>query len=149
MKKTLLVLLGYGIGLGGLVLITYRTLLAVGTESKAIMISVNQFGEQYLDLVCLVFLWGVSVIGLLSLSSLLQNEKKVFDEGRNERNVGMKYGITYSDSLEFLGESAGVVVGELGQSLSKTSSGFFRLDEDETDSDFSYSVHVVQEGKEK
>lgn len=149
MKKTLLVLLGYGIGLGGLAMITYRTLLAVGTESKAITISVNHFGEQYLDLVCLVFLWVVCVVGLLSLSSVLRDGKKVFDRERDERNVGTKPGVSYQVSSDVLDGSARIVVGAVGGSLSKTGSGFSRVDSDETADGFSYSVCVVQEGTDE
>ena len=149
MKKTLLVLLGYGIGLGGLVLITYRTLLAVGAESKAITISVNRFGEQYLDLVCLVFLWVVCVVGLLSLSSLVRDGKNVFDRERDERNVGIRPGVSYHVSSDVLDGSARIVVGAVGGSLSKTGSGFSRVDSDGTADGFSYSVCVVQEATDE
>jgi hypothetical protein len=70
MKKTWLILPGYCVGLGCLLLITYRTLLAVSSPGKAIMVSVNRFGEQYLDVVALVFLWVVCLVGLLCLSRL-------------------------------------------------------------------------------
>ena len=149
MKKTLLVLLGYGIGLGGLVLITYRTLLAVGAESKAITISVNRFGEQYLDLVCLVFLWVVCVVGLLSLSSLVRDGKNVFDRERDERNVGIRPGVSYHVSSDVLDGSARIVVGAVGGSLSTTGSGFSRVDSDGTADGFSYSVCVVQEATDE
>lgn len=149
MKKTLLVFLGYGIGLGGLALITYRTLLAVGTESKAITISVNRFGEQYLDLVCLVFLWSVCVVGLLSLPSVIRDGKKVFDRGQEERNVGIRPGVPYHVSSDVLDGSARIVVGVLDGSLSTTHSGFLRVDDDETDNGLSYSVRVVQEATEE
>jgi hypothetical protein len=79
MKKTWFVLPGYCVGLGGLVLITYRTILAVSSPGKAILVSVNRFGEQYLDLVALAFLWLVCLVGLLCLSSLVKemNRKEV------------------------------------------------------------------------
>jgi len=70
MKKTWFVLPGYCVGLGCLVLITYRTLLAVSSPGKVILVSVNQFGEQYLDVVALAFLWVVCLVGLLCLSSV-------------------------------------------------------------------------------
>ena len=70
MKKTWFVLPGYCVGLGGLLLISYRTLLAVGSPGKSILVSVDRFGEQYLDLVALAFLWVVCLVGLLCLSSL-------------------------------------------------------------------------------
>jgi len=151
MRKTLLVLPGYCVGLGGLVLITYRTLLALGTESKSVTIQVNRFGEQYLDVMCLVFLWGVCMLGMLSLSSVLKKETigKEFARDTNGGNVGTKPGVSYNVSSDFLHGSSGVVAGVLGESLSKTSSGFFRLDDDETDGGFSYSVCVVQEATEE
>ena len=149
MKKTLLVLLGYGIGLGGLVLITYRMLLAVVTESKTITISVNRFGEQYLDLVCLVFLWVVCVVGLLSLSSVVRDRKNVFDRERDERNVGIRPGVSYTVSSDVLDRSARIVVGAVGGSSSKTGSGFSRVDGNETTDGFSYSVRVVQEATDE
>lgn len=76
MKKLLLVLPGYCVGLGGLLLITYRTLLAIGSESKTITVQVNMFGEQYLDVVSLVFLWVVCLVGLLSLGVLVTEKTR-------------------------------------------------------------------------
>jgi hypothetical protein len=84
MKKRWLVFPGYCVGLGGLLLITYRTLLAVGSESKAIIVHVNQFGEQYLDIVCLVFLWVVCLIGLYCLLSLRMKETKKTEPAQAE-----------------------------------------------------------------
>ena len=149
MKKTLFVLSGYCVGLGGLLLITYRTLLAVGIESKSITISVNRFGEQYADLACLVFLWGVCVVGLLSLPSVIRDGKKVFDREQDERNIGTKPGVSSDGSSDFLDGSSGVVAGVLDGSLSETSSGFLRLDDEETNSGFSYSVRIVQDATEE
>lgn len=77
MKKLLLVLPGYCVGLGGLLLITYRTLLALGSESKTITVQVNRFGEQYLDVASLVFLWVVCLVGLLSLTLVVTEKKHV------------------------------------------------------------------------
>ena len=70
MKKVWLVLPGYCVGLGGLMLITYRTILAVSSPGKMVLVSVNQFGEQYLDVVALGFLWMVCLVGVLCLVSL-------------------------------------------------------------------------------
>ena len=71
MKKKLLILPGYFVGLGGLFLITYRTVLAFFSEGKSITIQVNRYGEQYVDIALLVFLWVVCMIGLLYLSPLM------------------------------------------------------------------------------
>jgi hypothetical protein len=75
MKKEHFVLPGYLVGLCSLGLITYRTLLAIGTNSKAITVTVNQYGEQYLDVVLLVILWIVCVIGVLAFSSQGKQQK--------------------------------------------------------------------------
>jgi hypothetical protein len=76
MKKIWLVLLGYSVGFGGLVLITYRTILALSAPGKMVLVSVNRFGEQYLDVVALVFLWVVCLVGLLCLFSLDRELKR-------------------------------------------------------------------------
>jgi hypothetical protein len=147
--KKLFVLPGYVIGLGALVLITYRTLLAFGTESKAITIYLNRFGEMYLDLVCLVFLWGVCVVGLWSLSSVVHDRKTVGDDGRNESSIGAKLGVSYWVSSDGLDGSSGVVSGVVGESLSKTPLGSSRVDDEAGGSVFSYSVQVVSEVAEE
>jgi len=74
MKKKLLILPGYLVGLGSLLLLTYRTVLAFFSESKSITIQVNRYGEQYVDVALLVFLWVVCMIGLLYLSPLMNKE---------------------------------------------------------------------------
>lgn len=45
MNKKLLIVPGYLVGIGGVFLITYRTLLAFFSESKSITIQVNRYGE--------------------------------------------------------------------------------------------------------
>ncbi len=84
MKKTWFILSGYSIGLGSLLLITYRTIVAIGSESKMILVSVNRFGEQYLDMVSLVLLWVICILGCFSLTSFFtqkKNKKDVFEKG--------------------------------------------------------------------
>ena len=66
---------GYLIGVGGLALITYRTVLAFGTLEKAITIQVNRFGEQYIDLLMLGVLWGICLVGLWSLFRVLKDQQ--------------------------------------------------------------------------
>lgn len=75
MKKLLLVFPGYCIGLGGLLLITYRTFLAAVSGSKTITLQVNRYGEQYLDVLILCFLWVTCAIGLRSLSQLIRKQE--------------------------------------------------------------------------
>jgi hypothetical protein len=147
--KKLFVLPGYVIGLGALVLITYRTLLAFLSESKAITIHMNRFGEQYLDLVCLVFLWGVCMVGLWSLSSMVHDKKNVGDHGRDERNVGAKRGVSYWVSSDGLDGSSRVVTGVVGESLSKTPLWSSRVDDEGGGGVFSYSVQVFSEDAEE
>ena len=74
MRKLFLILPGYCVGFGGLFLITYRTLLAMSSESKAITVHVNRFGEAYLDMIALVLLWTMVLVGLLALY-LVMREK--------------------------------------------------------------------------
>jgi hypothetical protein len=66
---------GYLIGLGSLLLITYRTLIAFFSDSKAVIIYVNKFGEQYLDLFALVILWIICIVGFITLFWMFKEEK--------------------------------------------------------------------------
>lgn len=74
MDKKLLLIPGYLVGCGGLLLITIRTLAAVVSEQKTVILHVNRFGEQYLDLLLLGLLWIVCVIGLWSLTRMLREQ---------------------------------------------------------------------------
>jgi hypothetical protein len=91
MRKLLFVLPGYCVGVGGLVLITYRTLLAVGSESKSMLVRVNSFGEQYLDLVALLVIWTVSLIGFFSLSVVVKDSNRI---SAGERKAVVAWGKT-------------------------------------------------------
>jgi len=66
-KKELFTVTGYLAGIGSLFLITQRTLLAFFSDSKTVTIYVNEYGEQYTDIVALVIIWGICLIGLVSL----------------------------------------------------------------------------------
>jgi len=66
-RHKLLIIPGYFIGIGCLFLITQRTLLAFFSETKAVTISINAYGEQYLDLISLVVLWIICFFGLFLL----------------------------------------------------------------------------------
>jgi hypothetical protein len=74
MRKLFLILPGYCVGFGGLLLITYRTLLAMGSESKAITVHVDRFGEAYFDMIALALLWTMVLVGLLAVY-LVMREK--------------------------------------------------------------------------
>ena len=75
-KNKLLVIPGYIIGLSCLLLVTYRTFIAFFSESKSVLIHINRFGEQYLDLVALVVIWIISLIGLIILLYMLKEERE-------------------------------------------------------------------------
>ena len=70
---------GYFIGLSCLFLITYRTLIAFFSESKAVIIHVNKFGEQYIDLIALAIIWIICLVGLIALFWMLKKEKVTND----------------------------------------------------------------------
>ncbi len=146
MRKTWFVLPGYCVGLGGLLLITYRTLLAIGSESKAVTVSVNRFGEQYLDLVALVFLWVVCLVGLLCLSSLAaemeRRERSLAEEPREGFVMKQTYSSCISDS--YRQNVAPVVILESHEGLYST--GETLLSVDDGCGCFSVSVVVQQEG---
>jgi len=152
MKKTLLVLPGYCVGLGGLLLITYRTLLAVGSESKAITIQVNRFGEQYVDLAFLVFLWSVCMVGVVALSLLLKSEKvengfvKKSDDGNVVEKQEMFFGVVPEVLLD---EPLGVVDGAFGEPFNESEQRYFLLTDEGTGSIFSVSVNVLQDAPEE
>ena len=58
-----------------LLLITYRTLIAFFSESKSIVVSINKFGEQFIDLFALVIIWIIILVGLFVLLWMLKEEK--------------------------------------------------------------------------
>ena len=66
-KLRLLIIPGYLVGIGSLFIVTYRTLLAFFSDSKAVTIYVNKYGEQYADIVALILIWSICLIGLIVL----------------------------------------------------------------------------------
>jgi hypothetical protein len=137
------------VGVGGLLLITYRTLLAVSSPEKIIMVSVNRFGEQYLDLVCLVFLWMVCLVGLLCLSPWVKEMKRrdrfQAEQTRKDVLISPVFSFDVVDSFHQL--SALAVMGE-------TREGFYTADEtslsvDETECSVSVSVIIQQEDSQE
>jgi len=75
-KDKLLIIPGYLIGLCCLILLTYRTLIAFFSDTKSIVININNFGEQYYDLIALVIIWVVFMIGFIYLIKISRKEKK-------------------------------------------------------------------------
>ena len=150
MRKTLLVLPGYCVGVGGLLLITYRTLLAVGSEGKAINVQVNRFGEQYLDLACLLFLWVVCLVGLWSLSSVV-HEKKSNDaviEKKPHKSTKSLHS-SYEFSHSFPTQPQQVVKGKTQVTLSSTDQGILIMQDAGCVGVFSVLVTVPQENSKE
>ena len=50
-------------------------MIAFFSESKAVIIHVNKFGEQYIDLFALVIIWIICLVGLIALFWMLKQEK--------------------------------------------------------------------------
>ena len=69
-----MVLPGYLIGISCLILITYRTMLAFFSESKSVTIYVNNFNEQFLDLIALVIIWAVVLVGLYFMIKFIKEK---------------------------------------------------------------------------
>jgi len=150
MNKKLLIVPGYLVGIGGVFLITYRTLLAFFSENKSITIQVNRYGEQYGDIVGLVFIWIVCVVGLLSLVALLKEQK---DETVSTGNIqGMD---VLEDERLFLDvmrnngadEKIGTGIRAVAKPFPGTDQGFAPLDRKGTDIASSVSFTERQEQK--
>lgn len=69
-----MILPGFIVGILSLMIITYRTILAFLDENKVITISINKYGEQYLDIIALVAIWSVCMISLFFLVKTLRQE---------------------------------------------------------------------------
>ena len=150
MKQHLLMLPGCLVGVGCLVLITYRTLVAFFSESKLIIVQVNRYGEQYLDLVGLVVLWAVCVMSGWSLSRLLvgrtleaQRRTDDHDEGeyplRSVESIKVAHGVTPS----------GCEVEVFGEPFTTTNPGFVTMKTEEPGDGFSCFVHIAQKVMEE
>ena len=131
MKKNLLILPGYLVGIGSLLLITYRTFLAFFSQSKSITINVNRYGEQYGDIAVLVFIWIVCVMGLYSLFILMKEQKSenVFPESIQAEKIS-------NEDKSFLNDTKKVIVSEktntvitFRKPLEESNRGFPSLDE--------------------
>lgn len=56
-------------------LVTYRTFIAFYSESNAVIIYINKFGEQYIDIFALIIFWFIALIGLFFILKILKEEK--------------------------------------------------------------------------
>ena len=74
-RNKLLIVPGYIVGLSCLFLITYRTLIAFFSESKAVTIHINRFGEQFIDIFAIIIIWIICLLGFLLLIKILKEEK--------------------------------------------------------------------------
>ena len=50
-------------------------MIAFFSESKSVVISINKFGEQFIDLFALVIIWIISLVGLIILFLMIKEEK--------------------------------------------------------------------------
>jgi hypothetical protein len=50
-------------------------LIAFFSESKAVVIYVNKFGEQFIDLFALFIIWIITLVGLIVLFLMIKEEK--------------------------------------------------------------------------
>ena len=76
-RDKLLVFPGYLTGLGGLLIITYRTLIAFFSEGKLIIININNYGEQFLDIIALAIIWIICLIGFYYLIKRSKSKEKL------------------------------------------------------------------------
>ena len=132
MKNKLLIVPGYLVGIGSLFIITYRTLLAFFSESKAVTIHVNRYGEQYADIAFLIVIWIVCLVGLIYLYIVMREGKitKVLESDIRGRKVMSKDGLylgVLRDSL--VDEKTGVVRGVLVEPSEEVDSRLYHLDD--------------------
>jgi hypothetical protein len=117
----------------------------MSSPGKAILVSVNRFGEQYLDLVALAFLWLVCLVGVLCLSSFVKEMKRREDFAFEQSNADDLRNPLFSFDVfdSFQKQSAVAVIGEARESFFTADETFLSVDE--TESSVSVSVVVQQE----
>lgn len=86
-KDYLLVFPGYITGLGCLLIITYRTLIAFFSEGKSIIININSYGEQFLDIIALAIVWIICLIGFYFLIKRSKSEEKLKELKQNTKLI--------------------------------------------------------------
>lgn len=75
-RDKLLVIPGYLTGLGCLLIMTYRTIIAFFSEGKSIIITINSYGEQFLDIIAIAVIWIICLIGFYFLIRKSKQEEK-------------------------------------------------------------------------
>lgn len=73
-RDRLLIIPGFFIGLFCLSIITYRTIIAFLSENKAVIIYINNYNEQFLDIAALIIIWIVFLISSIFLVKLIREE---------------------------------------------------------------------------
>ena len=48
-------------------LVTYRTMIAFFSDSKTVIIHINRFGEQFIDIFALIIIWIICIAGIIIL----------------------------------------------------------------------------------
>jgi hypothetical protein len=135
--RRLLLVPGYVVGLGGLTLITIRTVLAVMSSGKAVTVQVNRFGEQYVDLILLGMLWVICLVGVWSLSLLLKDQSKGMIRHEQRKSVPDDDNLTRF----FVGGDPGIP----SENIALRSSGYVYPGEGQPSYGSSVSVMVFQE----
>lgn len=126
-KNKLLIVPGYIIGLCCLLIVTYRTIIAFFSANKAVIIYINRFGEQFMDIFALVIIWIICIAGLIILFMILKEEKSRKKSGFNydkkpliaqhtsffytNKEINVK--IDKMETMEFLQESSKSIDQEL------------------------------------
>lgn len=132
MKYKLLIVPGYLVGIGSLCIITYRTILAFFSESKAVTIHVNRYGEQYADIVFLIVIWIICLVGLIYLYLVMKEGKiaKVPEGNIRGKKVMSKDGSYLGilrDSL--VDEKTGMIRGVIVEPSEEIDSRLYHLDD--------------------
>jgi len=76
---------GYIIGCLALGVVTLRTIIAVFSPSKAVIIYVNNHGEMYLDVLALGVLWALTLLGFWILLKTLFKTKDTYSKTMEEK----------------------------------------------------------------
>lgn len=132
MKKKLLIVPGYIIGIGSLFVITYRTLLAFFSESKSVTIHINRYGEQNADIAFLIFIWIICLLGLVYLYFVIKEDKvaKVYGSDIRGKKVLSKDGLSLGILRDFfIDEKTGMPLSVLVEPSEELDRRMYDLDD--------------------
>ncbi len=99
---------GYITGCFALGVVTLRTIIAVFSPSKAVIIYVNNHGEMYLDVLALGVLWALTLVGFWVLLKTLSESKDSFS-----KSMGQKWNYR-EDGVGLSGVVVHPLFGEIG-----------------------------------